>query len=149
MNPYAKLEVRLIIDVKICVDSTCIATGEKIKYLTAVLNSKLYCYFLTKNAPRTGMGDLIISVQALEPLYVHYPTDEEERYVVSILDEILQIKKKEPLAEISIYENRIDLMVYKMNNLEYIECKTIDASIDRIISEESYKNATLKQLSAW
>jgi hypothetical protein len=55
-------------------------------------------------------GRLIISVQGLNPL-CSYPTDEEERYVVSILDEILQIKKKEPLAEISIYENRIDLCI--------------------------------------
>lgn len=48
-------------------DSTCIATGEKIKYLTALLNSKLIKYMLTEYAPRTGMGDLLISVQALDP----------------------------------------------------------------------------------
>jgi len=39
-------------------DTTCIATGEKIKYLTALLNSKLCIYQLFESAPRTGTGDL-------------------------------------------------------------------------------------------
>lgn len=40
-----------------CLDSTCIATGEKIKYLTAVLNSKVGLFQLFKTSPQTGTGD--------------------------------------------------------------------------------------------
>ena len=38
-----------------CLDSTCITTDEKMKYLTALLNSKLCSYKLFENAPKTGM----------------------------------------------------------------------------------------------
>jgi hypothetical protein len=40
-----------------CLDSTCIATGEKIKYLTGLLNSKLCHFQLFNSAPKTGLGD--------------------------------------------------------------------------------------------
>ena len=70
-------------------DSTCIATGEKIKYLTAYLNSRLGNYQLFENAPKTGMGDLIISVQALEPLLVFYPNERQEATINSLIDYIL------------------------------------------------------------
>ena len=49
-----------------CLDSTCIATGKKVKFLTAVLNSRVAHYQLFDLAPKTGTGDLIVSVQALE-----------------------------------------------------------------------------------
>src|SRR5690606_4135900 len=75
-----------------CLDSTCIATGEKIKYLTAVLNSKAGLYQLFKTSPQTGTGDQIISVQALEPLLVHYPSDEVEAKFNLMVDYILFIK---------------------------------------------------------
>ena len=52
-----------------CLDSTCFATGDKLKFLTLLLNSPLGRYLL-KDSPKTGTGDLLISVQALEPLLI-------------------------------------------------------------------------------
>ena len=50
-------------------DSTCFATGKHISYLCCVLNSSMGHYLLN-GAPRTGTGDLLISVQAVEPVRV-------------------------------------------------------------------------------
>ena len=50
-------------------DSTCIATGKHIEYLCCVLNSSMGHYLL-KDAPKTGTGDLLISVQAIDPIRV-------------------------------------------------------------------------------
>ena len=50
-------------------DSTCFATGKHIPYLCCVLNSSMGHYLLN-GAPRTGTGDLLISVQAVEPVRV-------------------------------------------------------------------------------
>jgi hypothetical protein len=95
-----------------CLDSTCIATGEKIKYLTCLLNSKLCNYQLFENAPKTGMGDLIISVQALEPLLVYYPNDKEEIIFNQLLDFIVVQKKNgEAFYEI---ENVINGCIYEL-----------------------------------
>ena len=50
-------------------DSTCFATGNNIEYLCGVLNSPMGHYLL-KDSPKTGTGDLLISVQAVEPIKV-------------------------------------------------------------------------------
>jgi len=116
-----------------CLDSTCIATGEKLKYVTALLNSKLCNYQMLETAPRTGMGDLIISVQALEPLLLHYPNDKEERAVVQILDQILSITKDndyldnpDKKAKVKRLENEIDQLVYKLYELTPEEIKIVE-----------------------
>lgn len=108
-----------------CLDSTCIATGEKIKYLTGLLNSKLCNYQLFETAPRTGMGDLIISVQALEPLLVYYPTDKEQKRIEKLVDDIL--KKKKSNKDTTELEKEIDVLVYKFYELTYEEVKIIDS----------------------
>ena len=106
-------------------DSTCIATGEKIKYLTGLLNSKL-CYFqLFNSAPKTGMGDLIISVQALEPLLVHYPNAKFESQIVKIVDKILSQKQKDPKADTTGLEAEIDRLVYELYGLSMEEVELI------------------------
>jgi len=117
-----------------CLDSTCIATGEKIKYLTAVLNSKVGLFQLFKTSPQTGTGDQIISVQALEPLLVHYPTPETETKFNLIVDYILFIRKsKEQLFEYisnesvsSVFEEIIDMMAYELYFEEQMKEKEID-----------------------
>lgn len=54
---------------KMGLDSTCFAIGEKLEYLCCVLNSPMGHYLL-KDAPKTGTGDLFVSVQAVEPILV-------------------------------------------------------------------------------
>ncbi|MDR3272810.1 MAG: type II restriction endonuclease, partial [Flavobacteriaceae bacterium] len=56
-------------------DSTCFATGKNLKYLLGILNSKLGNYML-QDSPKTGTGDLLISVQAIEPLKIPMPDTE-------------------------------------------------------------------------
>lgn len=117
-------------------DSTCILTGEKLKYLTALLNSKLCNYQLFETAPKTGMGDLIISVQALEPLLVHYPTDKEEKQIEKLVDEIL--KKKKANHDTTAIEKEIDVLVYKLYELSYDEVKIIEPAFS--LTEKEYAN---------
>ena len=50
-------------------DSTCFATGKNIEFICCVLNSPMGHYLL-KDAPKTGTGDLLISVQAVTPIMV-------------------------------------------------------------------------------
>ncbi len=132
-----------------CLDSTCIATGEKIKYLTALLNSKLCNYQLNENAPRTGMGDLIISVQALEPLKVYFPDPEFEKMIVQLVTQIIDAKKNDSNADTSYLENQIDLLIYKRYDLTYDEIKIIDPGIKKIISKKDYENKTIEELAQY
>jgi len=121
-------------------DSTCIATGEKIKYLTGLLNSKLCNYLMFESAPKTGMGDLIISVQALEPIPVFYPNEQQELLIVNIVDKIIDNKYQG--KDTTALEQQIDNLVYLLYNLTYDEVKVIDPEFG--LSREEYEGIVLE-----
>ncbi|MDD2475002.1 MAG: Eco57I restriction-modification methylase domain-containing protein [Dysgonamonadaceae bacterium] len=112
-----------------CLDSTCIATGSKVKFLTAVLNSKLCNMELFRLSPKTGTGDLIISVQALNPIRVPIPNEELETKVCDILDEIIELKKNE--SDTTTLESQIDQLVYELYGLTEEEVEVVENSLNR------------------
>ena len=94
-------------------DSTCIATGAHIPYICCVLNS-LMGHYLLKDSPKTGTGDLLVSVQAIDPVKVPY-SEESERKLTALL------QKKLYQDQISIDEdvNRIVFSLYGLQNSEH------------------------------
>lgn len=109
-----------------CLDSTCIATGSKVKFLSAVLNSKLCNKELFRLSPKTGTGDLIISVQALNPLRIPFPSEELEKRVCDILDLIIEKKKQNSSSGMTELENQIDQLVYELYGLTEEEIRIVE-----------------------
>ena len=107
-------------------DSTCIATGERLKYLVGILNSKLIENELNRFAPKTGTGDLIISVQALSPLQIPIPTEKQELEMNSLVDKIISLKQQG--KDTKNLENKIDELVYKLYNITPAEKAIIEGS---------------------
>lgn len=77
--------LRFSFDNKGCLglDSTCFASGEHIEYLCCVFNS-LMGHYLLKDSPKTGTGDLLVSVQAIEPARIPYKA-QYDRQLSSLL----------------------------------------------------------------
>ena len=102
--------LRFSFDNKGCLglDSTCFAAGEHIEYLCCVLNS-LMGHYLLKDSPKTGTGDLLVSVQAIEPAYIPYYA-QYERQLLSLLD----IQRTNPSDKA---EKEINDIVFKMYDL--------------------------------
>ena len=71
-------------------DSTCFATGEHIKYLVAFLNSSVGNYLL-RDSPKTGTGDLLISVQAIAPIIAPIPEKKFEEQIDSLTDQLITL----------------------------------------------------------
>ena len=97
-------------------DSTCFATGQHIAYLCCILNS-LMGHYMFKDSPKTGTGDLLVSVQAIEPIMV--PLNKEiEKLLEELLIKVLEQDSKKAEAEI----NRLAFMLYDLspNEIEYI-----------------------------
>ena len=114
-----------------CLDSTCIATGEKVQFLSAVLNSRLSHYQLFGIAPKTGTGDLIVSVQALEPLLVPPITEANQHLVTQIeekVDKILDAIDTNPDANVCKLEKQIDQIVYLLYDLTPEEIAIVEAA---------------------
>ena len=103
-----------------CLDSTCTAIGKNVKFLTAVLNSHVAHYQLFSLAPKTGTGDLIVSVQALEPILVPPITEANQHLVTEIeneVDKVTAAKHADQNADTSNLENEIDKLVYALYDL--------------------------------
>ncbi len=112
-------------------DSTCIVTGSKLKFLCAYMNSTLGNQLLFDKAPKTGTGDVIVSVQALDPLPVPSKTSENVLVIDRIeklVDEILILKKENANSDISFYEKQIDQLVYKLYDLTPEEIAIVEGS---------------------
>ena len=103
--------LRFSFDDKGCIglDSTCFATGDTIEYLCCVLNSKMGHYLL-KDAPKTGTGDLLVSVQAVDPIMIPIPNDSISR----MLSEKLNILR---VSESASVDDEIDDIIFSLYHL--------------------------------
>ena len=103
----------------------------KVKFLTAVLNSRVSHYQLFGLASKTGTGDLIVSGQALAPLLVSPVTDANQSLVGQIktlVDEIIAAKTATPDADVVSLENEIDRVVYSLYGLTAEEIAIVEES---------------------
>ena len=99
----------------LCLDSTCFATGSGIPFLVAVLNTYMGNYLL-KDSPKTGTGDLIISVQALEPICIPKLSEDEQKPYEQILRSIL--KSIQEGEDVSSYEQQLETLVFDAYGLD-------------------------------
>ena len=111
-------------------DSTCFAIGNHVRYLLAVLNSPIGHYQL-QNSPQTGTGDLLISVQALEPIYIPIPDEKLEKNVVTLINEIVISHNNKT---IHIVEERINKLIFTAYHLTEEEISFIKESTRNISS---------------
>lgn len=108
---------------KLGLDSTCFVTGEHIPYLCCILNSKMGNYLL-KDSPKTGTGDLLISVQAIEPVMVAYNQVVEEQFETLLRQIVHQYS--------SAVEDEINRIVFSLYNLTPEEV----AYVSELVSQE-------------
>ena len=102
-------------------DSTCFAAGPYAEYLCCVLNSPMGHYLL-KDSPKTGTGDLLVSVQAIEPLRI--PTIKEED----------RIKFKSMLSNISCVNSNKER---EINSFVFEKYKLDEHEVDYILRHYS------------
>ncbi len=110
--------LRFSFDNKGCLglDSTCFATGEHIGYLCCVLNS-LMGHYLLKDAPKTGTGDLLVSVQAIEPARIPYNA-QYDRQLSFLLD--IQLINSSNATEKEINDIVFTMYGLSPNEREYV-----------------------------
>ena len=97
-------------------DSTCFATGKHIPYLCCLLNSQMGNYLL-KDSPKTGTGDLLVSVQAIEPVMAAY-NKTIEKQLETMLNQLIH----RYTLDVEIEINRIIFSLYNLSpeEIDYI-----------------------------
>ena len=99
-------------------DSTCFATGENIEFICCVLNSPMGHYLLI-DAPKTGTGDLLVSVQAIEPIQIPQVGLETNSEFKKLLESL--IKTDSPSNEKEISRKVFKLYDLSLEEQSYIE----------------------------
>ena len=104
--------------------------GYKIKFVLALLNSKLLdFYYKKKFSTKKEEAFPEIQTYLYEQLPLPLVNQEQQNKVISIVDTILQLKSGNNNADISSLENEINVIVYDLYGLTDAEIKIIEQSI--------------------
>jgi hypothetical protein len=101
---------------------------EYLKYLVAILNSKAANFFYINFYCGGVLGKSGIRFKKEFLLQLPIPSVSylQQSSVVSLVEKILDIKKKESIADTSSIERHLDNIIYKLYNLTYNEVKVIE-----------------------
>ena len=106
--------------------TTFLMTGEKLKYLLGILNSKLSEWYFNQISTTTGMGTNRWKKYKIEIFPIKEPTEIEESSLENLVDEILTAKKGDRHADTSELEKAIDDLVYQLYGLTEEEIKIVE-----------------------
>ncbi|MEO1785151.1 TaqI-like C-terminal specificity domain-containing protein [Thermodesulfobium sp. 4217-1] len=110
-------------------DSMAFFTGNKLKYVMALLNSKVIYEYVKMIVHQYGFTGFRLSNQYVEvmPLPPITPPNEAlVKRIESLVDKILAAKKQTPQADTSEWEREIDEIVYKLYDLTNEEIRIIE-----------------------
>ena len=99
--------------------------GYKIKYILALLNSKLYYVWLYNRGKRKGES-LELTATPLSEIPIAMADEDTQIKIIEKVNNIQKRLKGNPLADITAEKNEIDNLVYHLYNLTYEEVLSID-----------------------
>jgi hypothetical protein len=106
--------------------TTFLMTGEKLKYLLAILNSKVSEWYFKQIGTTTGMGTNRWKKYKIELLPIKMTTPAEEKKIEKLVDKIIKLKKDNPKADTIALEREIDELVYKLYDLTEEEIRIVE-----------------------
>jgi hypothetical protein len=106
--------------------TTFLMTGEKLKFLLAILNSKVSEWYFNLIGTTTGMGTNRWKKYKIELLPIKEPDKEQEKQIENLVNQILALKKENPLSDTNDLENQIDQLVYQLYGLTEEEIKIVE-----------------------
>ena len=109
-----------------CANTAFMMTGQSIKYLCALLNSKLITWFMHNTALNSGMGTTRWVKFTVERLPIPKLNAAEQRPFINLVDKILKAKAANPKADTTEQEAAIDRLVYGLYGLTTEEIATVE-----------------------
>jgi len=104
-------------------------TGNNLKLLNSILNSKLVFWYLLKIGSGLGKEGFEFRKIFVEQLPIPKIPQSAQQPFITIVDQILSIKQKDSDANTSALERQIDKMVYKLYGLTEEEIKIVEKSV--------------------
>ena len=99
-----------------------------LKIIMAIMNSYLMNSIYHYVSQEKGKSQAEVKVKVVESLPLAWPNKEQEKNLLVLVDKILEAKGKDPKADTSKQEEKIDEIVYKVYGLTDDEIATIKSS---------------------
>jgi hypothetical protein len=107
------------IDGMFCLNTAFVMSGQSVKYLCALLNSKLTTWFMGNTALNSGMGVTRWINASVESIPTPKITVSEQLSFIRLVDSILKAKASNPTVDVSEQEAEIDRhTLYCLNEKE-------------------------------
>ena len=103
--------------------------GKNLKYLLAILNSKLGEWYFNQITTTSGMGTNRWKKYKIELLPIKDIPETEQQPIITLVEKILAIKKATPSVSTVELEAEIDKLVYGLYGLTDEEINIIEQSI--------------------
>jgi adenine-specific DNA-methyltransferase len=104
-------------------------TGDNLKYLLSILNSKVAKWYFNEISTSSGMGTNRWLKYKIELLPIVQPSFEQMEVIDNIANKIISLKKQNSSADTSDLENQIDQLVYQLYGLTEEEINIIEGEI--------------------
>ena len=99
--------------------------GYRLKYILALLNSKLYYIWLYNRGKRKGES-LELTATPLSEIPIAKANEETQNKIIEAIDSIQKKLKNNSFADIFDEKNKIDLVIYHLYDLTYDEVLIVD-----------------------
>lgn len=109
-----------------CVNTAFILSGKAIKYLCALLNSKLTTWYMNNTALNSGMGVTRWIPISVERIPLPKITAAQQRPFIRLVDRILHAKTADSAADTRAEEAEIDRRVYALYGLTPAEVTAVE-----------------------
>jgi adenine-specific DNA-methyltransferase len=104
-------------------------TGDNLKYILSIFNSKLAQWYFEQIATSSGMGTNRWKKYKIEQFPIKVISDEKINQFEILVNQILEGKKSD--QDTSALEHQIDIMVYHLYDLTYEEACVIDNGLSK------------------
>jgi hypothetical protein len=122
-----------------------ISENTKLKYILALLNSRLLDFYYKTTSLEQGRTMAQIDIDIIENLPIPHVSDGNEepiKHIEKLVDKILAAKAVDHKADTSALERQIDNLVYRLYNLTYDEVKVIEPEFP--LSRAEYENIRIE-----
>ncbi|MBE0426382.1 MAG: Eco57I restriction-modification methylase domain-containing protein [Nitrospirae bacterium] len=110
------------------VDSSSFAVSEDINYLAAILNSKIILFYIKLGSVIWGKDGIKWFGNHFDNIPIPNISRKEQQPLISLVDQILAAKQKDPNADTSALEREIDKMVYDLYGLTPEEIEIVEGN---------------------
>jgi hypothetical protein len=115
---------------------TCNSDKVSLKYLLAILNSKVADFYFSQKTARIAGGRMRYTKQYVEQIPIPETSLKEQKHFIDLVNTILDKRNKG--ENTNKEETKIDILVYKLYKLTYDEVKIIDHEFS--LSSAEYEN---------